>query len=161
MDTPKLHVKRLTRLLGAATSGLLIAGAIAACGGEDGGGGEATTAAETTSEAPATQPESTEPTESEETDMPSETPHLDPSMGSDKPGSTAEMTITGKIESGVESGCLIMRYDGKVYGIFGEYDDSVVYAGAEVTLHGRLDPEMMSFCQQGTPFVVEEAESAG
>jgi hypothetical protein len=48
-----------------------------------------------------------------------------------------------------------------VYGIFGNFDTSVVYAGAEVTLHGKVDTGMMSTCQQGTPFVVEDAETAG
>lgn len=88
------------------------------------------------------------------------TPYLDPSLGSDKPREGHELTITGTVESGVESGCLVIEHDGTVYGIFGDYDESVVYAGAEVTLRGYPDPTMMSFCQQGTPFVVQEAGAA-
>ncbi|WP_051326208.1 hypothetical protein [Glycomyces tenuis] len=165
MDTPKLRVRQLTRLTGAvAATGFLMA-AVVACGSGGGSGGseDSPNIVAPTAPAVSTTIELTEPlqTEPEVTDMPSETPYLDPSMGSsDKPTSNAVMTITGTIESGVESGCLVMTYNGTVYGIFGQYDKSVVYAGAEVTLHGHLDPGMMSFCQQGTPFVVEEAESA-
>ncbi|WP_157930598.1 hypothetical protein [Glycomyces xiaoerkulensis] len=149
-------------------SGVLMTGALAACGGGQ-GGGEETATPTTTSEAPTGAPAETgstepEPTDTEESEpMPDDetTPRLDPSAGSDKSGPKSEMTIGGTVESGVESGCLILEHKGTVYGIFGEYDESVVYAGAEVTLHGHTDPGMMSFCQQGTPFVVEEAESAG
>ncbi|WP_026923957.1 hypothetical protein [Glycomyces arizonensis] len=139
--------------------------AVAACGASGGSGGSEDspsimlpTAGPVTETTEPTEPPSTDP---EETQMPGETPYLDPSMGSDEPTSNAAMTISGTIESGVESGCLVMTYNGTVYGIFGTYDKSVVHAGAEVTLHGHLDRGMMSFCQQGTPFVVEEAESAG
>lgn len=161
MDTPKLRVTRFTRPVGVLVAGLLLA-LVAACGSGEDDAEDGTTAAQTSSEAPSTETP-TEPSESEESPMPEETtPFLDPSMGdSDKPGTTSETTISGTVEAGVESGCLVLTYEGTVYGIFGEYDDSIVYAGAEVTLHGRLDPGMMSFCQQGTPFVVEDAESAG
>ena len=160
MDTPKLRVDRLTRPVGVLVAGLLLA-AIAACGSGEGGSEEGTSAAQTTSETPTTEIP-TEPSESEESRMPDETtPFLDPSMGaSDKPGVNAETTISGTVESGVETGCLVLTYEGTVYGIYGDYDSSIVYAGAEVTLHGHLEPDMMSFCQQGTPFVVEEDESA-
>lgn len=148
------------RLLGA----MLVAGALAACGSqEEPAEQEETTVSPT--EAASSEPSATPTAETtapeEDTPMPEETtPYLDPSAGSsDKP--TSSMTITGTVESGVEAGCLILEYDGTVYGIFGNYDRSVVYAGAEVTLSGYTDLGMMSFCQQGTPFVVEEAESAG
>ncbi|MCH7232588.1 hypothetical protein L0U85_17260 [Glycomyces sp. L485] len=162
MDTSKLSPRRLTRLTGAVMAGALMLIALVACDAGGGGGeDESPSIVEPTTGPPTDPTRSSEPTEPEESDMPSETPHLDPSTGSDKPGSKSEMTITGTIESGVESGCLILDYQGTVYGIFGEYDKSVVYSGAEVTLHGHPDPSMMSFCQQGTPFMVEQAEPAG
>lgn len=165
MDTPKPRIKRFMRLAGAAASGALLLGALAACGsdGGSGGGEEPPDVTFPSGEVPTAslEPTGEVPTEPEVTDMPDQTPYLDPSMGSDKPGANAAMTITGTIEPGVESGCLVMTYEGTVYGIFGRFDKSVVRAGAEVTLHGHLDREMISFCQQGTPFVVEEAESAG
>ena len=94
--------------------------------------------------------------------MPDETtPYLDPSAGSTgKPGPSGEMTLTGTVESGVESGCLVIESEGTVYGIFGNYDESVVHAGARVTLSGHTDSGIMSVCQQGTPFVVEQARPA-
>ena len=82
---------------------------------------------------------------------------MGPSLGdSSKPGSS--MTISGTVEAGVEAGCLVLEYEGTVYGIFGNFDSSVVYAGATVTLHGSVDEGMMTTCQQGTPFVVEDAQ---
>ncbi|GAB3221424.1 hypothetical protein GCM10027447_06930 [Glycomyces halotolerans] len=148
-------------------AGLLLAALVACGAGGNGADDESPsivvpTTGPVTDTAEPTESSEPEPTDAEESEpMPDETPYLDPSLGSDKPGSTSEMTITGTVESGVESGCLILDYKGTVYGIFGDYDKSVVYAGAEVELHGHLEPDMMSFCQQGTPFVVEEAESVG
>ena len=162
MDTPKTRTRRLMRLLGA----MLVAGALAACGSQEEPADQEDTVASPT-EAASSEPSATPTAETtapeEETPMPEETtPYLDPSAGStDKPGADSAMTITGTVESGVEAGCLILKYEGTVYGIFGNYDKSVVYPGAEVTLSGYTDSGMMSFCQQGTPFVVEEAESAG
>lgn len=161
MDTLKPRVERFA---GVAASGALLLGVLAACAsGGGGGGGETPLSPTQFTEGTPTDPLETTgavPTE-EETDMPGETPFLDPSMGSDKPDSNAAMTITGTIEPGVESGCLVMTYDGAVYGIFGQFDRAVVHTGAEVTLRGYLDHGMVSFCQQGIPFVVEEAEPAG
>lgn len=147
------------RLAGALVAGSVLAGALAACGSGGTGGGEESSDVASPTGGPTSA--TAEPTETEVTDMPDETPYLDPSMGTDKTDSQAAMTITGTVEAGVEAGCLVMTYEGTVYGIFGQFDESVVRPGAEVTLHGHLDTGMMSFCQQGTPFVVEEAESAG
>lgn len=159
MDTLKPYFRRLARPFGALAAGALLAAAVACGPGGSGGGG----GGEDTSSAAPPDTETVELTEPEVTDVPSEeeTPRLDPPTSSDKPTSNTAMTITGTIEAGVESGCLVMTHEGTVYGVFGQYDESVVHAGAEVTLRGYPDPGMMSFCQQGTPFVVEEAESAG
>jgi glutamate synthase domain-containing protein 3 len=54
----------------------------------------------------------------------------------------------------------VLEHEGTVYGIFGNYDAAVVYAGATVTLQGTVDDGMMTTCQQGTPFVVEDAQSS-
>ena len=159
MDTPKRRADKYMRTAGVLAAGMLAA-ALAACGPSRGDFDEGSGASETTAEAPTSEPEA-DPSDSEEGEMPDQTtPFLDPSMGdSDEPG--AEMTISGTVEAGVESGCLVLTHDGTVYGIFGDYDEAVVYAGAEVTLHGRLDPGMLSYCQQGTAFVVEDAQTAG
>lgn len=154
MDT---HTSRIRRI---ATAAGLVAGAcllalLAACGA-GGDGSEDESATPTTSPA-----ESPTGATTEESSVPANSPSLPPPSESSKPGSTSEMTITGTVQSGVESGCLILEYEGTVYGIYGNYDASIVYAGAEVTLRGVVDSGMMTTCQQGTPFVVSEAETAG
>lgn len=160
MDTHVSRSRRLTGLTGPLTALLMIA-ALAACGAGEGGSDDASETPTTVTEpTPATSPPET--SESEESPVPDETtPYLDPSLGdSSKPGSGAQTTISGTVESGVESGCLVLEHDGTVYGIYGSFDSSIVYAGAEVTLHGKVEPDMMTTCQQGTPFVVEDARTA-
>ena len=156
MDTHVSRVRRFAGLTGPLVGALMIA-VLAACGGGQGGSDDESATPETIQTAP------TEDTESEESPVTEETtPYLDPSLGdSSKPGSTSQTTITGTVEAGVESGCLVLEHDGTLYGIFGSFDSAVVYAGAEVTLHGKVDSGMMSICQQGTPFVVEDAQTAG
>jgi hypothetical protein len=158
MNTQTSPVRRSARLTGSLVGALLLA-VLAACG-SGGGGSDDESSAPPTSAAPTTAPGATA---TEESPVPDETtPYLDPSLGdTSKPGSDSQTTISGTVEAGVESGCLVLEHDGTVYGIFGDFDSSVVYAGAEVTLHGKVDTGMMSTCQQGTPFVVEDAESAG
>src|SRR5262245_49843760 len=80
-------------------------------------------------------------------------PSLPPSGG---PASTAEMTLTGVVEEGVEHGCLVMNSGGKTYQLVGG-DPAVVRAGAHLTVRGRLSPGLMTTCMQGDPFVVSEA----
>lgn len=157
MNTQTSRVRRSAGLTGPLVAAFLLV-VLAACG-SGGGGADDDASASPTSAAPTTSPEATA---TEESPVPDETtPYLDPSLGdSSKPGSDSQMTISGTVEAGVESGCLVLEHDGTVYGIFGNYDSSVVYAGAEVTLHGKVDTGMMSICQQGTPFMVEDAESA-
>jgi len=157
MDTHTFRVRRLAGLTGPLVGALLLA-ALTACGAGGGGSDETPSATETV-----TPTEATTATESEESPVPEETtPYLDPSLGdSSKPGSDSQTTISGTVAAGVESGCLVLEYDGTLYGIYGSFDSSVVYAGAEVTLHGKVESDMMTTCQQGTPFVVEDAETAG
>lgn len=69
--------------------------------------------------------------------------------------SASEMTITGTVTVGVEVGCLLL--DG--YLLIGG-DPDVVRGGARVTVTGRVDRDLMTTCQQGTPFVVTSARPA-
>jgi hypothetical protein len=155
MDTHTSRIRRIANAVGLLTGGLMLA-SLTACGA-GGSGSEDDPSATPTTAVPS---ESSTPT-GEETTVPDISPSLEPSFeDSSKPGSASQTTITGTIASGVESGCLILEYDGTVYGIYGSYDSSIVYAGAEVTLHGVVDSGMMTTCQQGTPFVVSEAETA-
>lgn len=160
MDTHVSRVRRFAGLTGPLIGALTIA-VLAACGAGEGGSDESATPTTVTSPTEATTPP--EATASEESPVTEETtPYLDPSLGeSSKPGSNSQTTISGTVSSGVESGCLVLEHNGTLYGIYGSFDSSVVYAGASVTLHGTVDAGMMTTCQQGTPFVVEEAETAG
>ncbi len=65
------------------------------------------------------------------------------------PGATE---LTGTVEAGVEPGCLLL--DG--HQLFGGPKD-VLVAGARVAVTGRAQPDLMSTCQQGVPFLVESA----
>ena len=160
MNSQTSRVRRFAGLTGPLVGALMLA-VLVACGSGSGGNDESPSESATsaTPTEPTTSPEATA---TEESPVPDETtPYLDPSLGeTSKPGSDSQTTITGTVESGVESGCLVLEHDGTVYGIFGNFDSSVVYAGAKVTLHGKVDTGMMSTCQQGTPFVVEDAETA-
>ena len=39
-------------------------------------------------------------------------------------------------------------------------DPDVVKEGAKITVRGRPNPGLLSYCQQGTPFEVSEAHAA-
>jgi hypothetical protein len=151
MNTQTSRIRRFAGLTGPLIGAFMLA-VLAACG-SGGGGSDDETSTPSTSAEPTSAPESTQ-----ESPVPEETtPYLDPSLGdTTKPG--AAMTISGTVEAGVESGCLVLEHEGTVYGIFGDFDATVVYAGATVTLQGNVDDGIMSTCQQGTPFVVEDAQ---
>lgn len=70
--------------------------------------------------------------------------------------SGSEMTVSGTVVEGVEPSCLILQTSGKDYLLMlpASMDRSKVRAGAKLVVRGRLQPGMMSYCQQGTPFMV-------
>lgn len=61
-------------------------------------------------------------------------------------------TLTGIVTAGVEQGCLLL--DG--YLLVGG-DRAVIRAGLRITVTGRVVPDLVTTCQQGTPFVVTAA----
>lgn len=67
--------------------------------------------------------------------------------------SAGQLTLTGKVQSGVEGGCLVLQHDRTLYLLLGVKS---VRPGDEVTVTGHVETGAMSFCQQGTPFVVDE-----
>ncbi len=68
--------------------------------------------------------------------------------------------LTGRIVEGVEAGCVVLRStDGGTYTLVGNLS-SVPTDADVVVLEGRLDPELLSHCQQGPVFVVTSV-SAG
>jgi hypothetical protein len=93
-----------------------------------------------------------------------ETPLLPPSGRVSPPpdagkNTAAEMTITGIPEEGVESGCVVMRSDDKLYLLLGG-DPQLLQSGRTVIVRGRPNPGLMTTCQQGTPFEVSEVRLA-
>lgn len=78
-------------------------------------------------------------------------PKLPPGGPKVPPGAGAT-ELTGTVESGVEPGCLLL--DG--HQLVGGPRD-VLVVGARVSVTGRAQPDLMSTCQQGVPFVVESA----
>ncbi len=65
-------------------------------------------------------------------------------------------TLTGTVTAGVEHGCLLL---GEFLLVGG--DRTMIQAGAYVTVTGRVVPDLITTCQQGTPFVVASARSGG
>ncbi|MGH8775979.1 MAG: hypothetical protein ACRDWI_12675 [Jiangellaceae bacterium] len=65
------------------------------------------------------------------------------------------MTLTGVPTEGVESGCLLLS--GHL--LLGGPRD-LLASGQRVRVTGRVEPNVMSTCQQGIPFVVDSAEPA-
>ncbi len=70
-----------------------------------------------------------------------------------------EKTLTGRVEQGVEAGCMIMTTAEGTYQLIGG-DRQVVQAGAWITVRGKPNPSLMTTCQQGIPFEVTEARRA-
>jgi hypothetical protein len=63
--------------------------------------------------------------------------------------------LTGTVTAGVEANCLLL--DG--YLLVGGPRDQL-RVGTRVTVTGRVQADLMTTCQQGTPFVVETAQPA-
>ena len=62
------------------------------------------------------------------------------------------ITIGGRLDRGVESGCVLLGQ----YLLLGGPRD-ILRAGATVSVTGRIVPSVVTTCQQGTPLQVERA----
>ena len=71
-------------------------------------------------------------------------------------------TITGTVTAGVEPGCLLIADSSGSHLLI--FDDPALRdaaaVGAKVKVNGKSEPNMMSTCQQGVPFVVVSVEKA-
>ncbi|WP_247676256.1 hypothetical protein, partial [Micromonospora sp. M51] len=72
--------------------------------------------------------------------------------GPSTPPGVGATTVSGTVQGGVEPGCVLL---GEYLLLGGPRD--VLTPGARVEVTGRVEPGMMTTCQQGTPFVVESA----
>jgi hypothetical protein len=70
----------------------------------------------------------------------------------------AELTISGQVFEGVEAGCLLLDTGAGEYLLVipQHVEGSAVRAGARLTVRGRVEAGLVSYCQQGTPFLVSE-----
>jgi hypothetical protein len=66
--------------------------------------------------------------------------------------SSAPSELSGTITAGVEPNCLLL--DGHLLIVNDPKLKSAAKVGATVTATGRVEPGMMTTCQQGTPFIV-------
>jgi hypothetical protein len=135
--------------------------ALGACAGQDGSGDQAggTTASQNQTGAPVnTPPDGTvdpavppagavPPTERQPTEWPPGGPGASAAPGG--------ATITGTVTSGVEPGCLLL---GEYLLVGGPRD--MIRSGAKLTVTGRVQPDLMTTCQQGTPFLVDSVKAA-
>jgi hypothetical protein len=74
-------------------------------------------------------------------------------------GATGEMTLTGRPESGVEAGCIVLQSGDTLYLLVGG-DRELLRSGRPVVVRGRLAQGLATTCQQGTPFQVAEVRPA-
>ncbi|MGC4745774.1 hypothetical protein ACLQ28_08945 [Micromonospora sp. DT201] len=140
-----------------AVAALTVCVALSACGSQDAGGGAPTPSAT------GTPPVTSQPTPDQPTPDPAATPTTVgpaptavPSRpkpgGPSTPPGVGATTLTGTVQGGVEPNCVLL--DG--YLLLGGPRD-VLTPGARVEVTGRVEPGMMTTCQQGTPFVVSNA----
>ena len=123
-----------------AVAGLTLAVGLTACAGQP---------------TPTSQESSSQDSQSEEPSASEPNPSLDPSSGLDEDKGTEGMTITGKISSGVEMGCVMLEFEGTTYNLVGG-DASTLTPGAEVEVTGTVNEGLMTTCQQGVPFEVDK-----
>ncbi|MER6590972.1 hypothetical protein ABT214_03730 [Micromonospora purpureochromogenes] len=138
---------------------LVACAALTACGGQD---GDDRTGTPSPSEGlPVTSAPSSGPEQpGDPTAVPPSTalpptalpPTKRPPVGPSVPPGPGATTITGTVQAGVEPNCLLVEG----YQLIGGPRD-VLTVGARVTVTGQPKPDMMTTCQQGTPFVVESA----
>jgi hypothetical protein len=76
------------------------------------------------------------------------------------PGAAGAQTVSGTVAAGVEPDCLLLSGGNTQYLLV--FDDpairSAAAVGAKVTVTGRAEPDMLSTCQQGTPFIVTSVQ---
>jgi hypothetical protein len=99
--------------------------------------------------------------------LPSIAPSVPPSAGPSIPPSVSPsgllasgvlVTLHGTVKDGVEPGCTLLTTASDTYLLLGG-DKAALKTGATVTVYGTPAPDLMTTCQQGTPFRVTRVES--
>jgi hypothetical protein len=74
-------------------------------------------------------------------------------------GSGSATTLTGTLQDGVESGCIVLVDDkGAVLANLIGLDSASAPVGSTVEVKGKFSPDLMTTCQQGEPFTVASVE---
>jgi len=74
-------------------------------------------------------------------------------------GGGSTTTLSGTIEEGVESGCVVLvGSDGAVLANLIDLDTAAAPLGSEVEVTGTFEEDMMTTCQQGKPFSITTLE---
>jgi len=101
----------------------------------------------------ATPQNSTENDPAQGTEVPTVVSTSEPSSAG--PGRT--ITVRGTVTEGVERGCVVLQADdGKQYLLL-DGDPQVIALGARVEVEAVPQPDVMTFCMQGTPIAVRSA----
>jgi hypothetical protein len=146
------QVKRSVALLAALFAGFLTAG----CGQ----GGTPDAGGSSVSTEPSQSPSSSSPSSSSPSSSPLPSgPASGGAPGGKQSAAADEMTVSGRVEEGVEAGCIMLRTNTQLYQLLGG-DRNVVKVGNNIVVRGRVAKGVMGFCMQGTPFEVSEARLA-
>jgi hypothetical protein len=83
-------------------------------------------------------------------------PPSPPRTGGSTPPAAGQITVRGRVEEGVEPGCVVLRTDnGTMYLLVGA-DRTVAAPGARVEVVGDPRIDMLTTCMQGTPLAVRQ-----
>jgi len=143
------------RTLRLAVSALAVCLVLSACGGQDGAGDSPAPTLSPTGAQPVTTPPSPEPSITPTPTDPTGPTMSPPPKGSGGPTTSPPAggtTLTGTVTAGVEPNCMLLDN----YLLVGGPRD-VLTAGAKVMVTGRVQRDLLTTCQQGTPFLVETA----
>ena len=137
---------RRTALCSVAVTGIVLA-LVAGCGGpsEQVGGGVSTS-----SSGPSTSPSGQVGSMSP---SPSSGP---PRTGGATPPPSGKVTVRGRVEEGVELGCVVLRADDGVVWLLIGADPAIARPGARVEVVGDARIDMVTTCMQGTPLAVAQ-----
>jgi hypothetical protein len=69
---------------------------------------------------------------------------------------SGDITVRGAVEEGVEAGCMLLKADDGPLYLLVAGDRSMIAQGGRLEVVGRPVPDLMTTCQQGTPFKVSQ-----
>jgi Protein of unknown function (DUF5818) len=83
-----------------------------------------------------------------------------PGKGTEPAGPAGQVTITGLVRHGVEPGCVLLDAEAGGRYLLVDGKRAELRPGRRVAVTGRVDPSLLSTCQEGQPLVVARIEPA-